>query len=114
MTDLISRSELLDKIYSDKRPTFYDGVDVANWQMNCIYCAPAIEAEPVRHGKWVWNNDAIDWGIGAWVCSECGGRNENIHAAKPGTVKAYTNPYIYAGTKFCPNCGARMIQGGAE
>lgn len=76
--------------------------------------APAVDAEPVRHGKWVWNNDAIDWGIGAWVCSECGGRNENIHAAKPGTVKAYTNPYIYAGTKFCPNCGARMIQGGAE
>lgn len=64
--------------------------------------------EPVRHGKWVWYNDAIDWNIGAWVCSECGGRNENIHAAKPGTVKAYTNPYIYAGTKFCPSCGAKI------
>lgn len=65
--------------------------------------------EPVRHGKWVWNNDAIDYGIGAWVCSECLGRNENIHAAEPGTVKAFsTNPYIYAGTKFCPNCGAKM------
>ena len=67
--------------------------------------------EPVRHGKWVWNNDAIDYGIGAWVCSECGGRNENIHAAKPGTVKVLsTNPYIYAGTKFCPNCGAKMSE----
>ena len=70
---------------------------------------PTVDAEPVRHGRWVWNNDAIDYSIGAWVCSECGGRNENIHAAKPGTVKVLsTNPYIYAGTKFCPNCGAKM------
>ena len=68
--------------------------------------------EPVRHGKWVWNNDAIDYGIGAWVCSECGGRNENIHAAKPGTVGGLgTNPYIWAGSQFCPNCGAKMDGG---
>ena len=65
--------------------------------------------EPVRHGKWVWNNDAIDYGIGAWVCSECLGRNENIHAGKPGTIEGFgTNPYIWAGSQFCPYCGAKM------
>ena len=65
--------------------------------------------EPVRHGKWVWNNDAIEWNIGAWVCSECGGRNENIHTGKPGTIEGFgTNPYIWAGSQFCPNCGAKM------
>lgn len=65
--------------------------------------------EPVRHGKWVWNNDAIDYGIGAWVCSECLGRNENIHTGKPGTIEGFgTNPYIWAGSQFCPNCGAKM------
>ena len=65
--------------------------------------------EPVRYGKWVWNNDAIDWNIGAWVCSECGGRNENIHTGKPDTVEGFgTNPYIWAGSRFCPNCGAKM------
>lgn len=68
--------------------------------------------EPVRHGRWVWNNDAIDWNIGAWVCSECGGRNENIHTGKPGTVDGFvTNPYIWAGSQFCPNCGAKMDGG---
>ena len=65
--------------------------------------------EPVRHGKWVWNNDAIDYGIGAWVCSECLGRNENIHTGKPGTIGGFgTNPYIWAGSQFCPNCGSKM------
>ena len=65
--------------------------------------------EPVRYGKWVWNNDAIDWNIGTWVCSECGGRNENIHTGKPDTVEGFgTNPYIWAGSRFCPNCGAKM------
>lgn len=68
--------------------------------------------EPVRHGKWVWNNDAIDYGIGAWVCSECLGRNENIHTGKPGTIEGFgTNPYIWAGSQFCPNCGAKMDGG---
>ena len=72
----------------------------------------SVDAEPVRHGKWVWNNDAIDWNIGDWVCSECGGRNENIHAGKPGTVDGFgTNPYIWTGSQFCPNCGAKMDGG---
>ncbi len=65
--------------------------------------------KPVRYGKWIWNNDAIDWNIGAWVCSACGGRNENIHAGKPGATGSLgANPYMWAGTRYCPNCGAKM------
>lgn len=68
--------------------------------------------KPVRYGKWVWNNDAIDWNIGDWVCSECGGRNENIHTGKPDMVEGFgTNPCIWAGSQFCPNCGAKMDGG---
>ena len=64
---------------------------------------------PIRYGKWIWDNDAIDWNIGDWVCSECGGGNENIHTGKPGTVEGFgTNPYIWAGSRFCPSCGAKM------
>lgn len=66
---------------------------------------PAVDAEPVRHGKWIWNENGMDWNIGAWVCSECGMRNENIHSDMK------LNPYIWAGTKYCPNCGARMDGG---
>lgn len=67
--------------------------------------APTIEAEPVRRGKWIWDDNAIDWGIGAWVCSECHGRNENIHAGKGD------NPNVWSGSRFCNNCGAKMDGG---
>lgn len=63
---------------------------------------PTIEAEPVRHGRWIWDDNAIDWGIGAWICSECHTRNDNIGARKDG------NPYVWSGSKFCPNCGVKM------
>ena len=59
-------------------------------------------SKPVKHGKWEWNDHAIDWGLGAWVCSECHGRNENIRAGKSG------NPNVWSGSKYCPNCGVRM------
>ena len=47
--------------------------------------APTIDAEPVRHGKWI-DGDPINW-----ECSECG-----------YLVMRYNN------TPFCPNCGANM------
>lgn len=50
---------------------------------------PTIDAEPVRHGKWVNKN----WN---WYCSECD---------KPG-YKGHipAEPDL----DYCPNCGARM------
>ena len=71
--------------------------------------APAVDVAPVRHGRWIWDNDAVDWGLGAWVCSECHGKNENIHAGKPGRDDTIgMSPYAWAGSQFCPNCGAKM------
>ena len=70
---------------------------------------PTADVQPVRHGRWIWDNDAIDWGLGAWVCSECHGRNENIHAGKPGYDHTIgMSPYSWAGSAYCPNCGALM------
>ena len=77
-----------------------------------IVNAPSVNVVPVRYGRWIWDNDAVDWGLGAWVRSECHGRNENIHAGKPGrddTIGKY--PYAWAGSQFCPNCGAKMEVG---
>ena len=49
-----------------------------------IIDAPTIEAEPVRHGKWI-----TAWYDSRPLCSECG---------KFGDER----------TDYCPNCGAKM------
>ena len=56
----------------------------------------------VRHGKWHYNPDGMDWGLGAWECSLCGCRNDNL------PMDEKINPRAWAGSKFCPNCGAKM------
>ena len=68
-------------------------------------CAPTIDAEPVRHGEWIYDPNATDWGIGGYVCSECYTRNKNL------PCNEIKNPLMYAGSNFCPHCGARMDGG---
>lgn len=50
---------------------------------------PAIEAEPVRHGRWV-NSYINFYGHPCHCCSECG-------------FKA-----SYQDKNYCPNCGCKM------
>lgn len=61
---------------------------------------PTIEAEPVRHGRWIalegWFNKSIV------KCSVCG-NTLDMDGVNAGRGDA----------NFCPNCGARMY-GGAE
>ena len=52
-------------------------------------------------GHWVFDPDGMDWGLSAWLCSECHCKNDNISPAAE-------NPYLFAGSKFCPQCGAKM------
>ena len=59
--------------------------------------ANTIEAEPVRHGRW------IDKGEYA-VCTECGGRSGTQYDGVE---------LIPLMTQFCQNCGAKM-DGGAD
>lgn len=62
----------------------------------------------VTFSEWVWDAAAIDWGIGAWVCKRCHCRNDNIPSLRN------ENPYAWAGSKFCPECGAKMKGGGVD
>ena len=63
----------------------------------------AIEAEPVKHGRWVWGVVEPGYftpgGNRPWICSECG-HLESWMLDKPRT-------------NYCPNCGAKM-DGGNE
>lgn len=66
---------------------------------NCImnHCAdydlvltmPTIEAEPVKHGRWL----PSDKGDCTYICSECG---------------FVRDAYILEEKAYCPNCGTRM------
>lgn len=52
--------------------------------------ANAVDAEPVRHGHWIFNpKDAIEMIFTLPKCSECGAESAD-------------------GGNYCPNCGARM------
>lgn len=64
--------------------------------------APTIEAEPVRHGKWLdYDYKKLEHGFvetypnAGKYCSNC----------RTGFKKEIIEGYI-----FCPNCGAKMVE----
>jgi hypothetical protein len=59
-----------------------------------IDSAPTVDAEPVRHGKWIWKGEDGD---SRWMCSEC--------KCKEYVPTCNGVPNIW---DYCPNCGARM------
>lgn len=58
---------------------------------NSIRNAPTIDAEPVRHGRWVERGYAC--GESEWVCTSCYNTEWRTSASR---------------LKWCPFCGAKM------
>ncbi len=106
--DLRESYEELEKIYDGlKRPNdkAICGGQLATF-LECIMRvrnAPTIEAEPVKHGRWVLGEVEPGYftpgGNRPWVCSEC-----DYLASWMLDSPTYN---------YCPNCGAKM-QGGAD
>lgn len=91
--DLISRDALIDvfnAIMSDKSNGLIDRLFIAG-AICTIQTAPAVDAEPVRHGEWEYVPP------GRLQCKEC------KHYINVGNDKNY-----------CPNCGAKMDGGGKD
>lgn len=57
--------------------------------------APTIEAQPVRHGDWLYNDMYLP---NCAECSECG-------------WKSSVSGDEISSCHYCPNCGARMVGG---
>ena len=70
----------------DEIDMYNEGIDAA-W--NRIKQAPTIDAEPVRHGKWIEHLNYKEERDGYYWCPLC--------------QKMATREYNY-----CPNCGAKM------
>lgn len=81
MDNLISREALLKSMPKDD---ILMSLDVRR----CICDAPAVDAEPVRHGRWVYHDDDM---MPYKSCSLCGCEAFDLH-----------------GANYCPYCGAKM------
>ena len=62
--------------------------------------APTIEAEPVRHGEWIFSPDHAEG-----ACTMC---NFKIYG------RPYNNTYLIVPYNYCPNCGAKMDGGNID
>lgn len=81
--DLISRSALLEAMPKND--------EIFSFEVRRVICnAPAVDAEVVRHGRWV------HLGGDEWCCAVCG---EVIH-----TEGSWEKPTF----NYCHNCGAKM------
>ena len=70
--------------------------------MQKIREAPPCEVAPVKHGKWIYDENGMDWNLPAWVCSECKAKNDMIPTLirYGGKVVKVTNPNAWAGSNF--------------
>ena len=82
MGDLISRKALIER-YGEPSPSFLDVIETM----------PAIDAEPVRHGRWIQVKTAPSY----HYCSYC----KSTHK-----MTMSCNKYVLL--KYCPHCGAKM------
>ena len=87
---LIDADALEKRAYDDLH---YRAV-IEDWEFdvitNYLDAAPAIEAEPVKHGRWEFKHP------NGWACSECG--EWGLMIDNRGICKS----------DYCPNCGAKM------
>ena len=96
MSDLISRSALIDFILNKIVTTNNEAHFHKKIFIEAVKMQPTIEAVPVVHGEWIKEENT-------WICSVC--RKENA-CAYDETLCRFTD-------LFCPKCGAKM-KGGAE
>ena len=79
MNDLISRSALLEEFAGN-------GFLLESIVRHCIEKVPAVDAEPVRHGYWIPQDNTHT----KFMCSDCKGRNHD------------------GSGKYCSECGCKM------
>lgn len=99
--DVISRSAAIEAFELSNGPEF-------EFKLRSIPSASCNR----QIGHWVYDENGQDWQIGAWVCSECKQKNDMIPALIQSSEGSIThekiNPYVFAGSQYCPSCGAKM------
>lgn len=88
--DLISRSALVEYFEGLARSLAnarcFNAADAIQGAAEKIKAAPAVDAEPVRHGYWIPQDNTYT----KFMCSDCKGRNHD------------------GSGKYCSECGCKM------
>lgn len=105
MNDNISRQAAIKAINCDITVTGRDNAETVAATIGTF--VDRIKALPStdKEGFWLLDPDGMDWNLPAWICSECHCKNDNIGVVEKGMG---SDPRSWAGSKFCPECGARM------
>lgn len=111
MPEMIDRQAVLEAICEATKP-FEENLLQDRFTRNGLAIArriivkqPTIEAEPVRHGRWI---DVPDANTKVAKCSLCGFWQRTNGDDKTGKHLIHTAVY-----RYCSGCGARM-DGGAD
>lgn len=94
-SDLISREAALRVVnaYDYRGLTLEDVKTVTDGCAKELSKLPAVDAEPVRHGRWIQSKHVSTY----YACSHCG----RVHR-----VYVSCNKHILP--NYCPDCGAKM------
>lgn len=91
---------------SDNANAFQQGINfmikVVCRELTNSRIIPNANVREIEYAEWYYDPNGMDWGLGAWKCSKCHTKNDNLGGSKN------ISPYMFAGSKFCPQCGAVM------
>lgn len=92
-------ADALKAVFDEKSSVAVCGVELCKAIISRIDEAPAIDAAPVKHGRWLPKHHYIAGYefVSGHICSECG--NDALNAEGDDFL-----------TEFCPSCGARMVE----
>lgn len=105
MPEQIDKAKLLEYLAAIKPDEYVSAygeaaVDVINHVEEYVNEMPTIEADPVRHGRWVFQKGDNKEYVDGWICTNC---KFGFHTKVP----------YFEAFKYCPMCGSRM-DGGAD
>lgn len=90
--DLISRKALMEVIRLERNQAIL-GKTAAAKLIKYVNTAPAVEAAPVVHGRWIQHGELDEDGNGQYHCSMCSAGEKH-------------NPIV--DVPYCWKCGAKM------
>ena len=111
----IDADALLDKVlkqYTEHEKNgklMFSACEIKQDIADMVTDASTIEAEPVKHGRWIFkDDDRMPWCTQA-ICSHC----KKVVANNTHLAVDFGQRDFVAENLYCPNCGAKM-DGGAE